>query len=224
MAPTNAPPTASPTVPKAGALHVWAARATTVSDALAAGATCYGVGDPHYKSFDGSYFDFYGKGQFYLVKSNQLQIQTLLTQLPSNSYVSFHTGVAFAGSAMRGSTLQVLGGAGGLGVSPRPTRDQHAVAMLLVLCYLCTARAGHGDPDSFPLMRPPSLYIRINGSSYTPGQQLPTMSIVPTGSAGSYSKSAAWLVSTAATCFALGGADPVFAPSSFNVVSQPQRR
>jgi hypothetical protein len=126
MAPTNfptavpTPPTPSPTVPKAGALHVWAARATAVSDALAAGATCYGVGDPHYKSFDGSYFDFYGKGQFYLVKSNQLQIQTLLTQLPSNSYVSFHTGVAFAGSAMRGSTLQVLGGAGGLGVSPRP--------------------------------------------------------------------------------------------------------
>ena len=138
MAPTNlptpvpTPPTPSPTVPKAGALHVWAARATTVSDALAAGATCYGVGDPHYKSFDGSYFDFYGKGQFYLVKSNQLQIQTLLTQLPSNSYVSFHTGVAFAGPAMRGSTLQVLGGAGGLGVSPRPTRDEHAVALLLV--------------------------------------------------------------------------------------------
>ena len=138
MAPTNwptavpTPPTPSPTVPKAGALHVWPARATAVSDALAAGATCYGVGDPHYKSFDGSYFDFYGKGQFYLVKSNQLQIQTLLTQLPSNSYVSFHTGVAFAGPAMRGSTLQVLGGAGGLGVSPRSTGDQHAVALLLV--------------------------------------------------------------------------------------------
>ena len=69
-------------------------------------------------------------------------------------------------------------------------------------------RAGHGDPDSFPIIRPPSLDIRINGSSYTPGQQLPTMSIVPTGSAGSYSKSAAYLASTAATCFASGGSEP----------------
>ena len=156
MAPTNSPtavptpPTPSPTVPKAGALHVWPARATAVSDALAAGATCYGVGDPHYKSFDGSYFDFYGKGQFYLVKSNQLQIQTLLTQLPSNSYVSFHTGVAFAGSAMRGSTLQVLGGAGGLGVSPGPTRDQHAVALLL--CFVTCAQ--QGPVTAIPILSP----------------------------------------------------------------------
>ncbi len=100
-------------------------------------------------------------------------------------------------------------------MSPRPTRDQHAVAMLLVLCYLCTARAGHGDPDSFP----PSLYIRINGSSYTPGQQLPTMSIVPTGSAGSYSKSAACLASTSATCFALGGSEPVSSRRASSMLS-----
>ncbi len=106
----------------------------------------------------------------------------------------------------------------------RSVTTPHPATSMPWLCYSCTARAGHGDPDSFYIMGPPSLYIRINGSSYTPGQQLPTMSIVPTGSAGSYSKSAAWLVSTAATCFALGGADPVFAPSSFNVVSQPQRR
>ena len=64
-------------------------------------------------------------------------------------------------------------------------------------------------PILSPIMGPPSSDIRINGSSYTPGQQLPTMSIVPTGSAGSYSKSAACLASTSATCFALGGAEPV---------------
>ena len=104
--------------------------------------------------------------------------------------------------------------------NPRPACRGFA----LVLCYLCTVRAGHSDPDSFSLMGPPSLYIRINGSSYTPGQQLPTMSIVPTGSAGSYSKSAACLASTAATCFASGGSEPGFAASSFNVVSRPQRR
>ena len=86
-------------------------------------------------------------------------------------------------------------------------------------CYLCTVRAGHADPDSFPLMGPPSSHIQINGSSYTHGQQLPTMSIVPTGSAGSYSKSAVCLASTSATRFALGGLRPVCSPISCNSLS-----
>ncbi len=46
-----------------------------------------------------------------------------------------------------------------------------------------------GRDDIFSL-GPPYLGIQINGSSYTHGQQLPTMSIVPAGSPGSYSKSA----------------------------------
>jgi len=91
----------------------------------------------------------------------------------------------------------------------RSVTTPHPAISMPWLCYLCTARAGHGDPDSYPVMGPPSSDIRINGSSYTPGQQLPTMSIVPTGSAGSYSKSAACLASTSANCFALGGSEPV---------------
>jgi hypothetical protein len=119
-----------------------------------------------------------------MVKSTELEIQALLTQTPSNSYVTFTSGLAFAGSAMQGSTLQVLGGNSGLRVSPRPPRNPQP------------SRTPQYCSELFPhamtifSLEPPYLGIQINGSSYTHGQQLPTMSIVPSGSPGSYSKSA----------------------------------
>ncbi len=88
------------------------------------GATCWGLGDPHYQSFDGRRFDFYGKGEYWLVKSRRLAIQSRLEQLPSNAAISFHSGVAFAGEALQGTTVEVLGAAGGLraqlGLTSRP--------------------------------------------------------------------------------------------------------
>ena len=194
--------------------------ATTVSDALAAGATCYGVGDPHYKSFDGSYFDFYGKGQFYLVKSNQLQIQTLLTQLPSNSYVSFHTGVAFAGSAMRGSTLQVLGGAGGLGVSPRPTRVQHAVAMLLVHSKGRSRRSRFFPPYGTALVVHPDQRLELHPRSAAANDEHR-----PDRLRGKLLKERSVPGQHFRYLLRVGRLEAgLFAPSSFNVVSQPQHR
>ena len=73
-----------------------------------------------------------------MVKSTELEIQALLTQTPSNSYVTFTSGLAFAGSAMQGSTLQVLGGAGGLRVSPFPNRAARRSFVLHVFPHAMT--------------------------------------------------------------------------------------
>ena len=46
-------------------------------------AMCVATGDPHYTTFDGKYFDFYGLGCYYLLKTPQITIQTKLEQVCS---------------------------------------------------------------------------------------------------------------------------------------------
>ena len=143
------------------------------------GATCWGLGDPHYKSFDGRRFDFYGKGEFWLVKNRRLAIQSRLEQLPSNAAISFHSGVAFAGEALQGTTVEVLGAAGGL-------RAQLALGRIRpFLCANLCVPPSHSRPN-----KPPSVQIKINGSAYSDGVKVKNVNIVPTGAPGSYSKSA----------------------------------
>ncbi len=162
----------------------WLPRAGSSCVALP-GATCWGLGDPHYKSFDGQRFDFYGKGEYWLVKNRRLGIQSRLEQLPSNAAISFHSGVAFAGDALQGTTVEVLGAAGGLRAQLEGSHLPHSSMM-------------HWKLHSVKLREPPSAQIKINGSAYSAGAKVNNANIVPTGSPGSYSKSTFRLTSSAA--------------------------
>jgi hypothetical protein len=58
---------------------------------------CVATGDPHYTTFDGKYFDFYGLGCYYLLKTPQITIQTKLEQVDKWQHAaSYHTKVQVA--------------------------------------------------------------------------------------------------------------------------------
>ena len=98
LCPTKAPtpkPTAAPTPP-------------TPSPILSGnGATCWSTGDPHYKSFDGSRYDFYGSGEFWLLRSGKIQIQTRTEKVSVRTWVSFNSALALSGTLLKGHKLEL---------------------------------------------------------------------------------------------------------------------
>ena len=64
-----------------------------------------GSGDPHYRTFDGRYFDFQGVGDFTILEAQRKNIPALFTLQgrlnilpPHNSRYTWHVGLAFGQS------------------------------------------------------------------------------------------------------------------------------
>jgi len=77
------------------------------------GLVCSATGDPHYISFDSTRFDFYNTGEFWLLNTPALSVQTRLKVL---GRASGNTAVALTGEILGGAVLAVYGRAGSLDV------------------------------------------------------------------------------------------------------------
>ena len=76
--------------------QVTSAPAVTTTAAPSSAGSCYSVGDPHFKTFGGQNFDFYGVGLYSLLDTEQVAIQPLHVRA---GRASANTGVAFLDKA-----------------------------------------------------------------------------------------------------------------------------
>jgi hypothetical protein len=67
------------------------AKAVTVNYNIQCGKTCISWGDPHFVTFDDYNYNFYGQGDYFLVKSSLLDILTRQEPYPENTKVTINT-------------------------------------------------------------------------------------------------------------------------------------
>jgi len=79
--------------------------ATPAPSPPGAAGTCIVWGDPHIKTFDQKRVDFYTQGQYWIVKSQQVQIQGLYKPTHATSGLSVLKEIAFGGPFMQNHKL-----------------------------------------------------------------------------------------------------------------------
>jgi len=68
---------------------------------------CLIWGDPHVKTFDQAYVNFYGQGVWWIVKSTEIHIQGRFLPTPYTKGLAAMSNIALGGPAMKGHTVHV---------------------------------------------------------------------------------------------------------------------
>lgn len=127
-----------------------------VKYSMPSGKICTSYGDPHYKTFDGAVYDLYKQGDYFLVKSELLDILTRLgaytnpRSVNKEMYVRFGT-TFYMRVSIQGKTLQFatfggpFDGLASIDYSEYETSDKRKLVIKFVDGSSITVTLGHND-------------------------------------------------------------------------------